>query len=283
MNTNEGTVIMPIPPMPFSDILYLDREGIGIRLENMFGTGSIEARLFTYQRLAAKNGGIIPVRFFPISVINSAGTYTRKYNIMGASASVVDVYSFLFKGVDARYTPSPGDSHADLAAGMRDAINAATFPDPYEITASSSGTILTLVINSGQLPEFLSIYNDYYRYEYGYFVKMSVLGQENDYHLIGAYDNINYQSFPTLTPPYSFNDIDIATNGIAEYLKSEGFPDYTITRNQFFNEVGTIEISDVPYVVTNSSRAVHDEQNSRIIFSNQSPLKANENLTLLYR
>lgn len=273
---------MEVPPgIRYRDILLLEREGIATRIVNMFGTASVEARLFTYKRLSTKMLSLVPVRFFQNSSINNSGIWTRKYTVMGANPTVIDIYSLQFKGVEIRYEPAIGETHASLAAELADRINAETYPDPYEVSATSSGVNLYITINSSLTFDFFGIYDDKYQFEYGYYIKLSVLGVEKEYHLIGDVDNVDYQSFPALDPSYSYDTLTEAPNGIIKYLQSI-YPDYRIGQKSQLEEVGTIEISDVPYVVPDSSHAAYDEENSRIIFSHYSPLRANERLNMLY-
>ncbi|MGN6436880.1 MAG: hypothetical protein ACTHMM_10120 [Agriterribacter sp.] len=282
-NVNEGNVIMPTPSgLNRVDILHLEREGIGIRLDNAFYTENVTVPLFTYQRLSQKQFGQVPVRFFERGTIQSGGNYIRKYTIMGGSATSVDEYSMLWKGVDVRYVPQPGDALSDVASGLADAINNSIFPVGYSATATSIGPQLTVTFSSAALVSFFSLYNDNYKFESGYYCILTILGETNEYWIEGSEGYINYPDFPTLQPSYAYSTLEKAPNGMLKYLQAKGSSSYITTRNSFFNPIGTIEISSVPFYI-NSSRAVYDQPNSRIVFPSQTSLKANERLLMLYR
>jgi hypothetical protein len=269
----------------FADLLYLDREGVGIRFGNEFSTEDLTCGIYSFTRLSPKSLPVAGVggTFFPSVVTTTSGGCIRKYILIGgAPTSTGNSYIFMFRGIMARYTPVPGDSIATVVAGLKNEINGTDFGS-YEITAASSSNILTITFNNSfQIPGMYNAYNDSLQFESGLYAKISILGEESDYLIERNESNDDFPSIPAVAGSYAFSSLT-NVGAIENYIKLFHSPLYTITYNSYYAATGTASITGVPFVVPTTSSAVYDQPNSRFVFSNQSPLKPQEVAILVYR
>lgn len=286
INSVEGNTVVPVPAVTFPDIIYVDREGVGIRIQNYFDTGDSIGEAFAFTRMSKKQitGGFTPAYILQSSLIISGGVYNRKYIIGGGGYDIEGLaYSFVIKGVDARYTVEAGDTLADIYAGIEYAINASTYPAGYTITASSTSSSVTISLNTGTIVDHYVVYSDIYKFESGYFAQIEVLGVLNDYLIELNSDNTNYPPLGTLSSSYDFDLLTHMTNGYNDWLISSTSPYYIKTLRLYTASQGDLTVSDVPYIVENSSRAVLDPNASRLIFSHKTKLKKNEIIKMIYK
>ena len=125
-------------------------------------------------------------------------------------------------------------------------------------------------------------YNNYIQFESGLYTKVSILGKESDYLIERNESYSDYPDIPSVSSSYPFSSL-INIDNIENYLKFFYSPLYTTTFNSYYAKTGTASITGIPFMVPTSSSAVYDQSNSRIVFSNQSPLKPKEVATLVYR
>jgi len=288
INGVDGNYVMPVevhPTLNFPDILYLDREGIGIRLGNAFSTESMTCDVYSFTRISPrglKGDSFTAGSFFPSTTTVSGSNYIRKYTLYGgAPTSTSNSYIFMFKGIMARYDPVPGNSISDVVIGLKNSINGTDFGD-YSISAASSLSILTVTIDSPQLPGMYNAYNNLLQFESGLYTKVSILGDESEYLIERNESNYDFPAIPSVASSYDFVSL-INVGNVENYIKLYHSPLYTITYNSYYTKTGTTSITGIPFMVPTSSSAVYDQSNSRIVFSNQSPLKPKEVATLVYR
>lgn len=283
-NGVEGSYIMPITVQPilnFVDMLYLDREGVGIRLGNSLLTGDIVCDLYELYRMSYSiSASATPGYFFKTKTSKYGDVVSSTYTLIGGNpTSTSNDYYFLLKGVFSRYKPIPGDSVIDVVTKFKDEINSKVYP--YTLSATSSGNSLTINVNSSQLLGMYNIYSNNYQFEYGLYTKLSLLGKESDYLISLNKSNVDY---PTSIPP---TDAEYAlttdVGDINSYIKTINSHYYRIEVNSFYNKIGTVNIKNIPNIVPTTSSAVYDQPNSQIIFSDRSAMKPNENFTLIYR
>lgn len=280
-NTKRGNV-MPIPSgLSFVDLLYLDREGIGIRLESEFTTMDVTAKLFYYEHTSVRFRGYSAGNFL-------AKKYTSnsiEYALIGDNPTSSGViYSLTYRGVEVRYTVMSGDSIPDVLTGISNEINSATYPIGRNLTAAVSGSELTLTTEetlpliAGILFNWKTINSGLWRFQSGYYCMFSDLGDEMKY---VANSETSNTTMPTLPIPseIEFSDLTKTNDVVINTSPSTGY----INQGYQEEEIGLITIKNVPNIPSTTSRAVYDTENSRIVFSPQSPLLVSEHLTLLYR
>lgn len=277
-NLVKGNTVMPVPPTNYADVLYLDREGVGIRLENAFTKGDVVANVWRF-RVKYKNiNPQSPAEFFLISVTGTT-TKARRYKILGSALTMGIIYSIGVLGVTAKHEVQEGDAISSIMEDLADQINNGdygTFSASADVDGDDIIIFVPAIIRNINLDV---VYGTDVLYVSSDYAAFSAMDRLFTLILNEAHSNTGYPEHQTILSEYDYSTLTSFSGQLVDFYKPIGynneFPiDYLYT---------TTTISDFPYLPSTTSRAVFDQQNSRIVFSNSSPLQASERLVMLYR
>lgn len=179
------------------------------------------------------------------------------------------------------YQAQSGDTIADILSELSTGINSADYTT-FSATSSVDGNILTVTTNFPYRITTETIAGDNYIFKTGDFANIHVLSTTISLLLYVNESNVEYPEHETLQSQYDYDTLTTFNGQLRDYLSESGYslPSFPLPLEYRYS---TTEITDAPFFPSTSSRAVLDEINSRIIFSNKSSLKKNEIINLLYK
>lgn len=286
-NSTVGNYTAPTPLIRAQDILYVTREGIGIRIENTFTIGDINADVWRFAVKFEKNNDFnMPGRLFRVS--GSAVSNSHTFTLIGVNPTQAGIiYSITILNRVINYTVQPGDSDTDILSGIASLINATVFMT-HAVAATIINGKLVIVGDTFFFIKTNTITANNYIFKSGYYgvirpySKNPLFGATESFILEINQSNVTMPAFNPLASNYDYSVIEKIDGNFVEYITDDG---YSVSVDYFpkIVKIDTATINNAPYFPSNTSSAVFDESNQRIIFSHTAPFQINERIEILYK
>lgn len=279
INSVAGNTVIPVPSVGYDDVLYLMREGVGIRLDSAFTTGTINADVWRfslkYKKSLQNNSGEL---FRVASFGNRVSTYTLR----GSNpATEGNKYVIVIFGKRISYQVQSGDSVNDIIENLSNGINAEDY-GTWSASSSFSGDRFTVTTNLPYNITTDTVVGDNYIFKTGDYAVINALSTKIYLLLYVNESNSSYLDHEELQSSYAYDNLTKFSGPIWGFLNDSGYHMTAFPLPSIYR-YSTTDITDAPFFPSTSSRAVLDEINNQIVFSPQSPLLKNERINLLYK
>jgi hypothetical protein len=251
---------IPVVSIVASDVLVVDRNGIGVRHDASF-TGSQSEDVLSFQwlgiSLSVVTGGDYFIR------ISNLGNLTQTWLLSPVNTAGV-VYIIWLGDKAAFYIVQSGDTTATVRNALVSAVNAVSWG--FTATATAVGTDKIRIVTSVQTFWAYSLGKPVYKS--GLYTTIDV----TDYMISEAESNTGYPAIPAKAASYQFGDITEMVNGLAEWLRVPSQAHFTLTQSN----LGSTNILNVPSIpgAVPAGQCVINENEQRIYFD--APLAFNE-------
>lgn len=248
---------LPIFGIYASDVLVVDRNGIGIKHSTNFG-GSAVFTVYTYEYYQVKQITISSGNYLiPVvdEIVFSPSIERTMVFEVGPTPTVGVVYSLYFDQVVAKYKVQVGDTTEDVRDGLESAVNAASWGTTIVVTPLYTNQLQLVITGDTVYPRYQLGQE---KYKKGYYVIIDGYY----YILYQAESFIAYPILPSIAVSYSINSITKLIGNVEGSL----YEPYS----QYFYSTsvgGSTEITDIPTIGSvNPGECVIDVFNQKIWF-----------------
>ena len=251
---------IPVVSIVASDVLVVDRNGIGVRHDASF-TGSQSEDVLSFQWLGISLSVVTAGDYF--IRISNLGNLTQTWLLSPVNTPGV-VYIIWLGDKAAFYIVQPGDTTAQVRNALVTRVNAVSWG--FTATATAVGTDKIRIVTS--VPTFWAYSLGKPIYKSGLYTIIDVTG----YMITEAQSNTGYPAIPAKAASYQFADLSEMPNGLAEFLRVPNQAHYTISQTN----LGSTNILNVPSIAgaVPAGQCVINQSEQRIYFD--APLAFNE-------
>lgn len=229
---------LPIFGLYATDVLVVDRNGIGIKHSSTFGGAAIYT-VYTFEYYQVKQITISSGNYLvPIvdEIVYSPSIERTMVFEIGPTPTVGIVYSLYFDQTIAKYKVQVGDTTADVRNGLQTAVNAASWGTTIVTTAIGSNRLQLVITGDTVYPRYQMGQE---KYKKGYYVII-----DGEYYILYQAESLfAYPILPSIAASYSLGSI----TKIIGTVEGSLYEPYS----QYFYSVsvgGSTDITDIPTI-----------------------------------
>ena len=244
---------IPVVSIVTTDVLVVDRNGIGVRHDASFQGSPTVATIKSFQWRGLYTNFVSTADFF-IRITN-LGNLSSTW-LIGPAPTTGVAYVIWLGDITAFYITQSGDDVTDVRDGLVAAVNAASWG--FSVTCTAVGADKIRIVTAAQT--FWAYSMAKVVYKSGLYVTLS----GSDYMISESQSGTGYPAIPAKVANYDFGDLVLMPSGLLQWLRVPSQAAYSLIEAN----LGTSNINNIPTVpgAVPVGECVIDQAQQRIYF-----------------